>query len=110
MKKEEKVSFLRHSVCSDDCKATCTYKAEPNVSERGGKGGNHKSRPSNASKDNQFVFMKRVVHILKLKMVDIEKLIYEVYMRSPIWDQTNSLNHNRDVILKLWQEVADSCI
>ncbi|CAH1973096.1 unnamed protein product [Acanthoscelides obtectus] len=42
-------------------------------------------------------------------MVDIEKLINEIFLRTPIWDQTNHLHHNRDVISKMWQEIAASC-
>lgn len=41
--------------------------------------------------------------------MDIEKLINEIAIRTPIWDQTNAKHHNRDVISKLWQEIANSC-
>ncbi|KAF5269840.1 hypothetical protein FQR65_LT05886 [Abscondita terminalis] len=42
-------------------------------------------------------------------MVDTEKLINEISLRHPIWDQTNLLHHNRDVVSKQWQEVATLC-
>ncbi|CAG9760918.1 unnamed protein product [Ceutorhynchus assimilis] len=41
--------------------------------------------------------------------MDVEKLIQEVYLRTPIWDQKIPSYHNRDLIAKLWQEVSTAC-
>lgn len=42
-------------------------------------------------------------------MLDIEKLIREVYVRSTIWDQNHPQHHNREAVQKLWAEIAESC-
>lgn len=38
--------------------------------------------------------------------MDIDKLITEVFIRAPLWDQTNKHHHNRFVLDKSWDEVA----
>ncbi|XP_015118601.1 uncharacterized protein LOC107042199 [Diachasma alloeum] len=41
--------------------------------------------------------------------MDLERLIAEVKARPAIWDQKNTHYHNRDVILKMWGEIARAC-
>lgn len=41
--------------------------------------------------------------------MDLQRLISEVHARPAIWDQKNVNYHNRDVILKMWREIARSC-
>ncbi|KAL0109045.1 hypothetical protein PUN28_014263 [Cardiocondyla obscurior] len=41
--------------------------------------------------------------------MDLQRLINEVHARPAIWDQKNVNYHNRDVILKMWREIARSC-
>ncbi|XP_020293433.1 uncharacterized protein LOC109859507 isoform X2 [Pseudomyrmex gracilis] len=41
--------------------------------------------------------------------MDLQRLINEVRARPAIWDQKNVNYHNRDVILKMWREIARSC-
>nr|XP_012230427.1 PREDICTED: transcription factor Adf-1-like [Linepithema humile] len=38
--------------------------------------------------------------------MNVDKLISEIYVRSPLWDRRNSNHHNRFVLDKLWDEVA----
>ncbi|KAL1506356.1 hypothetical protein ABEB36_005736 [Hypothenemus hampei] len=38
--------------------------------------------------------------------MDIETLISEIFIRSPLWDQKSKYHHNRFVLDKLWDEVA----
>ncbi|XP_071055239.1 uncharacterized protein [Onthophagus taurus] len=38
--------------------------------------------------------------------MDVDCLIGEVFVRSPLWDQKNKNHHNRFVLDKLWHEVA----
>jgi len=39
-------------------------------------------------------------------MVDTEKLISLVYERKPLWDVQCKIYHYRDVVRKLWLEIA----
>ncbi|TGZ54224.1 uncharacterized protein [Temnothorax longispinosus] len=41
--------------------------------------------------------------------MDLQRLINEVHARPAIWDQKNVNYHNRDVILKMWREIARAC-
>ncbi|OAD52224.1 hypothetical protein WN48_02509 [Eufriesea mexicana] len=41
--------------------------------------------------------------------MDLQRLITEVHARPAIWDQKNVNYHNRDVILKMWREIARAC-
>ncbi|KAK0080099.1 hypothetical protein PV325_000438 [Microctonus aethiopoides] len=41
--------------------------------------------------------------------MDLQRLISEVQARPAIWDQKNTHYHNRDVILKMWREIARAC-
>ncbi|XP_029168067.1 uncharacterized protein LOC114938334 [Nylanderia fulva] len=41
--------------------------------------------------------------------MDLQRLISEVHARPAIWDQKNVNYHNRDVILKMWREIARAC-
>ncbi|KAH1017399.1 hypothetical protein HUJ05_008044 [Dendroctonus ponderosae] len=41
--------------------------------------------------------------------MDVEQLIQQIQTRTPIWDQKNSLYHNRELVAKLWEEVATTC-
>ncbi|XP_034938487.1 uncharacterized protein [Chelonus insularis] len=41
--------------------------------------------------------------------MDLQKLISEVQARPAIWDQKNTHYHNRDVIMKMWGEIARAC-
>ncbi|XP_057328974.1 uncharacterized protein LOC130669856 [Microplitis mediator] len=41
--------------------------------------------------------------------MDLQRLINEVQARPAIWDQKNTHYHNRDVILKMWGEIARAC-
>ncbi|XP_034185729.1 uncharacterized protein LOC117606859 [Osmia lignaria lignaria] len=41
--------------------------------------------------------------------MDLQRLIAEVHARPAIWDQKNVNYHNRDVILKMWREIARAC-
>ncbi|XP_043284129.1 uncharacterized protein [Venturia canescens] len=41
--------------------------------------------------------------------MDLQRLITEVQARPAIWDQKNTHYHNRDVILRLWGEIAKAC-
>lgn len=43
---------------------------------------------------------------LLLWKMDADKLIAEVFVRTPLWDQKNIHHHNRFVLDKLWDEVA----
>ena len=38
--------------------------------------------------------------------MDIEKLIAEVFIRSPLWDQKDKNHHNRFILDQLWDEVG----
>jgi hypothetical protein len=39
-------------------------------------------------------------------MVDLEKLISLVSENKPLWDTKDKLYHNREIAIKLWNEVA----
>ncbi|XP_011869517.1 PREDICTED: uncharacterized protein LOC105562937 [Vollenhovia emeryi] len=41
--------------------------------------------------------------------MDLQRLINEVHARPAIWDQKNVNYHNRDVILRMWREIARAC-
>lgn len=41
--------------------------------------------------------------------MDLQRLISEVHARPAIWDQKNVNYHSRDVILKMWREIARAC-
>ncbi|KAF6201487.1 hypothetical protein GE061_003878 [Apolygus lucorum] len=41
--------------------------------------------------------------------MDIEKLINGVQQRPALWDQKNRFYHNRDVVRRSWNEVAEEC-
>ncbi|XP_033331507.2 uncharacterized protein LOC117223361 [Megalopta genalis] len=41
--------------------------------------------------------------------MDLQRLITEVHARPAIWDQKNVNYHNRDVIQKMWREIARVC-
>lgn len=41
--------------------------------------------------------------------MDLQRLITEVHARPAIWDQKNVNYHNREVILKMWREIARAC-
>ena len=38
--------------------------------------------------------------------MDIDMLIGEIFIRSPMWDQKDKNHHNRFILDKLWDEVA----
>ncbi|XP_012278607.1 uncharacterized protein LOC105698712 [Orussus abietinus] len=41
--------------------------------------------------------------------MDLERLINEVYVRPAIWDQKNTNYHNRDIVTRMWGEIAKAC-
>jgi len=41
--------------------------------------------------------------------LDCEVLINTVHFRPALWEQSDKNYHNRDLTLKLWEEVAAEC-
>ena len=39
--------------------------------------------------------------------MDVEKLITEVFVRDPLWNQVHLDHHNRHILNSLWTEVAN---
>lgn len=39
--------------------------------------------------------------------MDIETLISAIFVKSPLWDQKDAQHHNRYILDKLWDEVAE---
>ena len=39
--------------------------------------------------------------------MDVELLISKVFLRKPLWDQKDRQHHNRFVLDRLWDEVAE---
>lgn len=45
--------------------------------------------------------------LISLLKMDINILISSVFVKNPLWDQSDSQHHNRYVLDKMWDEVAD---
>lgn len=56
--------------------------------------------------DVYFLACSRVFNGLKIKKMDIDQIISEIFSRPALWDQKNKLYHNRVFVEKLWTSVA----
>lgn len=39
-------------------------------------------------------------------VMDVEKLIDEVFNKTPLWNQAHPDHHNRHILTRLWNEVS----